>query len=65
MKILSIVILTLFVTGCIGTNSYVYPTPFYLCESTESLLICEDEDLLECQGFLLEDKLIDLEEIEL
>ncbi len=40
------------------------PPPFYTCEATESLLICDSADLTECDGYL-KDKPIIIEEIEL
>ena len=55
----------LLLTGCNYVNG-VAPPPFYMCEENQSLLICEDEELLECQGFLLEDRgIVIIEEIDL
>ncbi len=65
MKNLNLVLLMLLLTGCNYVNG-VAPPPFYMCEENQSLLICEDEELLECQGFLLEDRgIIIIEEIDL
>tara|TARA_R100000544_G_C2203909_1_gene48193 strand:- start:1 stop:195 length:195 start_codon:yes stop_codon:yes gene_type:complete len=64
MRILNIVVLMLFVTGCAQTNSLLQPPPFYLCEPNEQLLICSSSDLTECDGFL-KDKPIIIEEIEI
>ena len=65
MKILNLMVLVLFLAGChMFEEKLSEPPPFYTCEATESLLICDSADLTECDGYL-KDKPIIIEEIEL
>ncbi len=65
MKILNLIVLVLFLAGChMFEEKLAEPPPFYTCEATESLLICDSADLTECDGYL-KDKPIIIEEIEL
>lgn len=71
MKILNIVLLALLATSCSQSNPFVRAPvdpliipPNVLCEPTEQVLYCDSDKLLECQGFIVDDRPIDIEEIE-
>lgn len=71
MKILNIVVLALLVTSCSQINPFVRESadpliipPNTLCDPNESLLICTNDNLTDCEGYL-KDKPIQIEEIEL
>jgi len=51
MKIVNLMILAMFLTGCSTFGGLLAP-PFYLCEEPEQLLVCSNKSLDECQGFL-------------
>lgn len=72
MKILNIVLLALLATSCSQSNPFISKSedpllipPNILCEPNEQILICDSDKLLACQGFILEDRPIDIEEIEI
>ena len=66
MKILNLMLLVLFLTGCSALKEKLAgPPPFYTCEPNESLLICSSADLTECDGYLKDKPIIIIEEIEL
>jgi hypothetical protein len=67
MKILNLIVLVLFLTGCSALEEkFVSPAPFYMCDKSETLLMCDSADLDNCWGYL-EDKpiIIITEETEL
>jgi hypothetical protein len=71
MKILNIVLLALLATSCSQSNPFVrapvdplISPPNILCEPNEQILYCDSDKLLACQGFILDDRPIDIEEIE-
>jgi len=71
MRILNIVLLALLATSCSQSNPFVREPvdplivpPNILCEPNESLLICRDELLTDCEGYL-KDRPIQIEEIEI
>ena len=71
MKILNIVLLALLATSSSQTNPFIHKLtdplvvpPNTLCDPNESLLICRDDTLTDCEGYL-KDKPIQIEEIEI
>ena len=65
MKILNLMVLVLFLTGCSALKEKLAePPPFYTCDKSETLLVCDTAELKDCWGYL-EDKPIIIEETEL
>ena len=65
-----ILILALAITGCSAlenklTRPLAHPPPFFECEETEQLLICDSAELKDCWGYLEDKPLIIIEETEL
>ena len=65
MKILNLIVLVVLLTGCsMLEEKFVQPPPFYTCDKSEQLLICDSAELTDCAGYL-KDKPIIIEETEL
>ena len=69
MKTLTL-ILALALTGCSAlenklTRPLAHPPPFFECEETEQLLICDSAELDNCWANLEDEPLITIEETEL
>ena len=56
-----LLLLALALTGCSTTDHKLAPPPYYLCDEPQQLLICDDETLTDCSGFL-KDKPINIED---
>ena len=66
MKILNLIVLVVLLTGCSALEEKLtQPPPFYMCDKSEQLLICDTADLTECDGYLKDKPITIIEETEL
>ena len=66
MKILNLIVLVVFLTGCSALEEKLtQPPPFYMCDKNETLLMCDSADVDNCWGYLEDKPIIIIEETEL
>ena len=66
MRILNLMVLVLFLAGChMFEEKLAEPPPFYTCDKSETLLVCDTAELKDCWGYLEDKPIIMIEETEL
>ena len=66
MKILNLIVLVVLLTGCSALEEKLtQPPPFYMCDKSETLLMCNSADLENCWSYLGDKPIIIIEETEL